>query len=188
MFFVFFILLISSIAYAEPVIDTRFNFYKIYPSSKNDLSKEMHKRSPIRKNGKTFKGNTHWYVKWTFKWKRKNGICSITKVDTSLTVTYTMPQIAKGYEVTQSIRQSFENYYTSLLNHERGHMKSGLFAAREIEKSLLSLGSFKSCQRLDETANALGHKIIKKYNKRDKEYDKKTNHGKTEGVDINNFI
>lgn len=148
----------------------------------------MHKRSPVKKNGKTFKGHTHWNVKWNFKWKRKNGICYITKVNTSLTITYTMPRIAKDYDVAQPVRQSFSNYYNSLLNHEKGHMKSGLYAARDIEKALLNLGSFKRCDKLDETANATANKIVKKYNRRDTEYDRKTNHGKTEGVDINNFI
>jgi predicted secreted Zn-dependent protease len=187
-FLVLFVLLISSIAHAEPTINTLFDFYDIFPSSKKDLGKEMLNRSPVKKNGKTFKGHTHWHVKWNFKWKKNNGICHITKVKTSLSVTYIMPQIAQGHEVAQPIRQSFENYYKSLLNHEKGHMKSGLYAAKDIEKALISLGSFESCDVLDETANRTANLIVKKYNNRDKEYDRKTNHGKTEGVDIDNFI
>jgi predicted secreted Zn-dependent protease len=187
-FFILYLLLISSIAYAEPTINTRFDFYDIFPSTKNDLGREMENRSPIEEDGITFIGHTDWQVKWNFKWKKKNKMCNITKVRTSLKVTYTMPQIAKDHEVSQSVRQSFADYYNSLLNHEKGHMSSGLYAARDIEKALLSLGSFKSCDTLEETANATGDRIIKKYNKRDIEYDINTNHGETEGVSIDNFI
>ena len=87
---VLFLILISNITYAAPAINTSFKFYNIYPSSKNDLGREMHKRSPIKKNGTSFKGHTKWYVKWNFKWKKRNGNCRITKVTTSLDVRYTI--------------------------------------------------------------------------------------------------
>lgn len=66
-------------------------------------------------------------------------------------------------------------------------MASGLYAAREIEIALLNIDAL-NCDELDASVNASANKIISKYNERDTEYDKKTNHGKTEGVDISRFI
>ena len=179
---------ISNPVYSEPTVNTHFDFYDIYPSSKYDLGKEMTSRSPIKSNGKTFYGRTDWRVEWKFRWKKKNGLCKITSVSTFLDVKYTMPRIAKRSEVSQPIRSSFDRYYKALLNHEEGHMKSGLYAAREIQKELFNLGMYKSCERLEKVANNQGSEIIKKYNKRDLDYDKTTNHGKTEGAYIGNFI
>ena len=187
-FIVLFILLISSSAYTKPVIKTLFSFYDIFPTSKHDLSREIQKRSSVEMDDQIFAAHTLWHVKWEFKWQRKNGLCTITSVKTFLRVIYIMPQIAKDHKASKAIRQSFANYYKSLWAHEKNHMKSGLYAARDIEKELLKLGSYKSYARLDEIANKTVNKIIKKYNKRDEEYDKKTNHGKNEGIDINNFI
>ena len=86
----------------------------------------------------------------------------------------------KGYTI--------ERFYSVLLKHEEGHKDSGLYAARDIEKALLSLGSFNDCQELEITANQTAKKIIQKYNKRDKDYDRKTDYGRLQGVSINNFI
>lgn len=185
--FVLFTLAISNIVRANPTVDTLFVFYDIFPTSKHDLPEEMYKRSPVKKNGQTFHGHTQWYVKWNFNWKRTNGSCSITKVNTTVSITYTLPQIARNHAVAQPVRQSFENYYLSLFKHEENHMASGLYAAREIEIALLNIDAL-NCDELDASVNASANKIISKYNERDTEYDKKTNHGKTEGVDISRFI
>lgn len=174
-------------ALAEPKVDTLFVFYDIFPTSKHDLRAELFKRSPIKRNGETFHGNTDWHVSWNFRWKNTNGICNITEANTSVRVTYTLPQIAKDHPAAQPVRKSFKNYYSLLFKHEENHMKSGLYAAREIEIELLNLDALR-CDGFGDAVNARANKIIGKYNKQDKEYDKKTDHGKTEGVDINDFI
>ena len=178
--FVFFIFLILSTAQAEPVINIDFKHYDIFPTSIGDFRREMDKRSPIRRYGKTYKGHTRWKVKWNYEWYKKDGICNITSVSTKLNVTYTMPRLAARHEVPEPVYQYFFDYYTKLFEHEQGHMNSGLCAARDIEKAILNFGSFKSCTRLSNAATAVGRKIIKQYGKLDSEYDRITDHGKTQ--------
>ncbi|MEM7760935.1 MAG: DUF922 domain-containing protein [Cyanobacteria bacterium P01_A01_bin.40] len=78
--------------------------------------------------------------------------------------------------------------FTYILGVAGSHKDSGLYAAREIERELKSLGSFHSCQKLETVANQKAHKIIKKYNERDRNYDLQTQHRHLQGVDLNNFI
>jgi predicted secreted Zn-dependent protease len=186
--FVLFVILVLSMLRAEPDVKTSFIFYDIFPISTLDFDKEMRKRSPIKNNEQKFNAYTDWHVKWDFRWKEKNGGCIITKANTSLSVTYRLPRIAKDHPTPPNVRQSFKNYYTALLKHEKNHMRSGLSAAREIENALLNLGYFETCDQLDTSANATANKIVSKYNEQDKEYDRKTEHGKTEGADINSFM
>lgn len=186
--FGFIIFLVSLTAISEPKIDTKFSYYDIYPMTKVDIKREMFKRTSIRDKGKRFRGETKWYVKWYFKWKKKNGYCQIYNVITDLTVKYTMPRIPINFPVDSNIRNSFNKYYAVLLKHEQGHKNSGLFAARDIEKELLSIGIYPDCKKLEKVANKMGKNIIEKYNKRDIEYDRKTRHGRLEGVRIENFI
>jgi predicted secreted Zn-dependent protease len=187
-FFILFVVLTSGMLHAEPDVKTSFVFYDIFPISTVDLGKEMKKRSPIKKDGEAFDAYTDWYVKWNFRWNKKDGVCVITKVKTSLDVTYRLPRIAKNHPAPPNVRQAFKNYSAALFKHEKNHMKSGLDAAREIENALLNLGSFENCDQLEESANTTGKKITSKYNELDKEYDRKTDHGKTEGVDINQYL
>ena len=181
-------LLICSPVLAEPTIATKYNFYSIYPQKKQDLEAEMTKRSPIIYQGKKFKGYTKWYVEWRIRWYEKQDNCQITQVKTSLTVTYTLPQIPKEYETARETRIIFNNFYAALFKHEQNHRDSGLFAARDIEKALFNLGSFPNCQQLELAANQKGHQILQQYVQRDIDYDKRTDHGRLEGVMINNFL
>lgn len=187
-FFLCFILLLTSIIQAKPITKFSFRYYEIYPTTKQDLAREMLKRSPAVKNGNTFSGYTSWHVSWNFNWKKRDGFCKITKVKTKLNVLYTMPRLLKSQKVENEVRESFEDYYSALFEHEKGHMKFGLLAAKDIEKAILNLGALKSCNALENSANTVGKKIIRKYNKLEREYDIETNHGKRDGVDINNYI
>lgn len=187
-FFRFIFFLVSLPAISEPQIETKFSFYDIYPKTIVDIKRELHKRTPIIIKGKKFRGDTKWYVNWRFKWKKKNGSCQIYSVNTELSVQYTMPTIPNDFPVDSNTRSAFEKYYHALLNHEQGHKNSGLYAARDIEKKLLSLGIFKSCQKLEKIAHKKGKSIIERYNKRDNDYDQRTAHGRLEGVDINLYI
>jgi len=175
--------------YAEPVVTTSFEYYDIKPAQRSDINNEMSDKSPIRQGSSTFLGLTKWHVKWRFNYKMSTaGLCSITKVSTTLDVKYTMPRIAEDFAVKADVLTAFNRYYEALMLHEEEHKNSGLYAAREIEAALPKLETDTDCDRLVNTANSLGHKIIKKYYKRDADYDKKTDHGRLEGVDINNYI
>ncbi len=177
-----------STAHTEPKISVNYKFYDIYPKSFNDIDKEMYNKTPILKNGARYRGYTDWHVKWSYSWQNKGNYCKLTSVSTRLDVTYTMPKIPDNFKVNSKILSVFNNYYKALINHEYGHKDSGLFAARDIEKELIKLSSSKGCKNLASTANSKAQKIIKKYTQRDLYYDKHTQHGKTQGVDINNFI
>lgn|GEM_PF-6228368 len=75
-----------------------------------------------------------------------------------------------------------------MLAHEGGYKDSGLYASREIEEELLSMRSDADCSRLRETANQKAHQIIQKYQQRDRNYDRRTEYGRLQNVDIDNFI
>lgn len=172
---------------AEPITDIQYQYYSIYPKQKTDLEGEMQTRSPILVNGKKFKGYTKWYVNWKFWWYEKPNDCRITNTQVSLKVIYTLPQIPKNYATSPDTRSIFNQFYNALFKHEQNHKNSGLFAARDIEKALLNLGSFPSCQELEIAANRKGNQIIEQYAQRDRDYDKRTDHGRLEGVMLQNF-
>ena len=169
-------------AKAEPMVNNQYKYYWIYPKNKQDLGKALDQKSPIIFNGKKYRGYTQWQVNWNYRWWETANSCKITTVKTTLTVTYTLPRIPDNHRVDAETRQSFNRYWQALFNHEQNHKNSGLFAAREIEKALLNLAAFPTCQQLQTTANQIGNNFIQKYRQRDIEYDRLTDHGLTEGV------
>ncbi len=184
----FIIFLLSLSARSEPKINTKFNFYAIYPKSLVDIKRELKDKTTAIFNGKRFYGETSWYINWKFKFKEGNGNCQIYAVKTALSVEYIMPKIPDNFTVDPNIRNSFEKYYQALLKHEQGHKSSGLHAAQEIEKKLSSINTFRNCQKLENFANKKAKSIIKKYDRHDREYDERTDHGRLEGVDVDLYI
>lgn len=172
---------------SEPSLKIDYKFYDIHPVEPQELYREMHQQSPIIYNGKKFVGFTNWRVTWKYSWQTRNEQCQIKTVSTDLQVVYTMPRIHSSHSVTPQVRQKFDRYYADLLQHEKGHKDSGLYAAREIEQSLLDMQPLKSCKRLSQSANYRAEQIIKKYNQRDLNYDRLTEHGKLQNVNLDSL-
>lgn len=171
-------------ATAEPTVNIRYKYYWIYPKNEQDLSNALDQQSPIIFNGQKYRGYTQWQIHWDYRWWETPHSCKITTAQTTLTVTYTLSQIAKDHPVNAKTRQTFERYLEALYRHEQNHKNFGLYAAREIEKSLLNLPAFSQCSQLEQNANQLGQRLIEKYHQRDIEYDRQTDHGRTAGVSL----
>lgn len=169
---------------AEPLVNIHYKYYWIYPKNKRDLNNALDQQSPIIFNGTKYRGNTQWQVNWNYRWWETGNSCKITTAKTTLTVTYTLPQIAKNHPVNPETRQIFDRYLQALYQHEQNHKNFGLAAAREIEKSLLNLPAFSTCTQLEKTANQVGQRLIETYHQREIEYDRQTDHGRTEGVTL----
>jgi len=169
---------------AEPKTTIQFKYYWIYPRSPQDLAPELDARSPIIFQGKKYRGYTQWRVSWRFYWQEAPQSCRITKVNTDLDVIYTLPQIPPRHRTTPETRQKFNRYFQALFKHEENHKNSGLYGARDIERTLLTLAPAKTCSELETLANQTAQAIIEKYRRRDREYDQRTEHGRREGVTL----
>jgi predicted secreted Zn-dependent protease len=173
---------------AEPIVKIEYKYYSIYPKTKWDLNNELNQRSPIIFQGKRYRGYTQWLVRWQYQWWSTAQQCQITKVTTNLDVTYTLPRIPPNHGSDPEARRVFNRYLAALFKHEENHKNSGLYGARAIEKALLNLGPFPNCQSLQSKAESTAQQIIQRYRQRDLDYDRQTDHGRKEGIMIENFL
>ena len=107
-----------------------------------------------QKGPKGYWAYTDWYVKWT-------GSC-----ETSVAITYTLPKHKNVDKLDPTVRKKWLGMIDALTKHEQKHGQNAINAAQEIEK----------------TKCANGNAVIKKWNKADIDLDKRTDHGKKEGV------
>ncbi|WP_223342962.1 MULTISPECIES: DUF922 domain-containing Zn-dependent protease [unclassified Synechocystis] len=173
---------------AEPIIKVEYKYYSIYPNTKWDLNDELNRRSPIIFQGKRYRGYTQWFVRWQYQWWFTAQQCQITTVTTNLDVTYTLPRIPPNHGADPEARRVFNRYLVALFKHEENHKNSGLYAARAIEKALLNLGPFPHCKGLQTKAESTAQQIVQRYRQRDLDYDRQTDHGRKEGIMIENFL
>ena len=69
--------------------------------------------------------------------------------------------------------------------HEAGHVRNGINAAYEIESVVKKSLPRQNCDLLKSDVDRIAFTMIKKYDQLDIQYDKETEHGKTQGAWIN---
>jgi len=185
---VFLVLVYSNSAIANINVIKSFEYYNIYPKTKHDINLQIQKFSPIVHNNTKFHGSTTWKVEWSISWKKSNEICYIDTRSAKLNVVFKMPRIPYDFIATDGVLDTFNNYYEALLNHENGHMDSGIKALKDINVLLAHYNSFHDCQALNESVQSSISQIVEKYKLEDIAYDTRTKHGKLQGVSIRRFI
>jgi len=115
------------------------------------------KRQMKRLGPNGFWAYTSWYIRWS-------GSCAV-----SLEIDYTYPRWTDRDSAPSRLRERWDRMLTNLTLHEEGHGQIGLDAAREIHDT--------QCEG-DPT------KIIDKWVRYEKKYDKETRHGAGQGVTL----
>lgn len=153
-------------------------YYDVEHEEGDSLSQSITAASPIEGG---FHGYTKWNVKWRYNWQYDDEECWITNVTVDYSATITLPEL---YTDDPKAQRRFDKYMVSLREHEEGHVDNGRAAAEEIEEAILNMDARPTCEMLKQDANALGHSIVKRGNRADKEYDRVTGHGRTQGARV----
>ncbi len=156
--------------------------YAIRGSSAAELRVEMNAKGPLGGDGRRHDRYTRWQISWRYGYRSGAGRCEIDRVHTEVTVTMTLPSWINEAAVPAGLRAQWRRYLDALETHEKGHARNGLDAAQEIDRAIAALAPLASCDALGTAANAAGNNIIRKYNQRDLDYDRTTDHGRTQGA------
>lgn len=157
-------------------------FYKVTLHAEQSLREAMRQSSPITKEGKLRFGQTIWSVSPGYLVRNLSGSCYISKADVQLDIKFILPELAVNANTTESLENKFSFFYDALLVHEQGHKALGVKAANEIQQLLSEIQIFDSCQALRRTMNEKIQEIINHYMQLNREYDRETDFGRTQGA------
>jgi predicted secreted Zn-dependent protease len=168
-------------AHAAVITGDTVGHYPISGASDTELRREMNAKGPSGSGGRRFDAYTRWNISWRYTYREAGGVCRIDTVTTDVKVTMTLPEWRDERTAPEQLRKRWSAYVTALTAHEMGHRNNGLEAAREIDSGIGAM-THTSCNALGNAANALGNQILRKYNERDLDYDRSTDHGRTQGA------
>ncbi|HEX5738731.1 MAG TPA: DUF922 domain-containing protein [Hydrogenophaga sp.] len=169
-------------AASEVVQSLEVKTYNVPYRADISLRKTISGASPIHHGGKVFHGFTRWHVNWQLWWNNTpDGRCEIHKTQTRVNSVVTLPVLLGAPD---DVRQTFERYVTALRHHEMGHYQFALDAAHSIDRQILALPPQATCTLLEATANGIGRRILDDAVQEEIEYDRRTRHGRTEGVTL----
>jgi predicted secreted Zn-dependent protease len=167
-------------ALAEVVENLETETYDVPAVPGRTVRQLINQHTPIDRDGRRFHGYTKWWVDWRWRHREsRDGRCTITSVKVNLKGHILLPRILNG---TSSQNAVFERYLAALKEHEEGHYQFGLEAARSIDRALLELPSYPSCKELSAEANATARALLRDQMEKEKQYDRDTRHGATQGV------
>lgn len=122
-----------------------------------------------------------WNITYRYRNRQAGNACAVESVDTDLKLTLTMPRWIKSPEASADLVSRWDRYLTALRTHENGHLEHGRAANREFRAGAMGL-SAPDCGTLDRVVKEHFDRLIATYSERDKEYDRSTGHGRTQGA------
>ncbi len=174
------ILMLAVTAHAAPTVSVVKEYYSVSGNSVAEIRRNLNKETPVRIGDNRYDAYTSWHVSWNYRFTNNQSLCDISHISTHVKIKYILPKLIST--LSSGLHTKWNNYYTALLQHEKGHSNFALQAAQEIEDKLATVAPHKTCSELEATANTIGYQIIDKYVQLEKAYDINTQHGATEGA------
>lgn len=171
-------------ANAEVAETLDYDHYDIRANPNRQLGSLLNDASPFKENGRIFHAKTKWNIRWSFSLRNNGaGVCKVEAVSVALKTKVTLPRL-----MGDSARQQgqFARYYAALKHHELGHHQIAQEAAMAVSENLSSLAGNSSCADLSKIANAAAQQTVDGYNNKNRLYDIKTDHGKSQGARLVN--
>jgi predicted secreted Zn-dependent protease len=157
-----------------------YQHYDVHQRAGESLLTAIKAASPVRRDGRIFHGYTEWKVSWRYQWNdRGDGGCALTSASANVQATITLPHLASG---SPTVRAQFKPYIAALREHELGHYRIGVDAARDVRVRLQQVPPQADCRALKSLADRTARATVDEYKARNRQYDIETEHGRTQGA------
>ena len=160
----------------------KIEYYSFTADDLRSAHTDMFAASPIKIDGRKFSGLMSWEWEWRAKYDTSQGNCAPERVITRASSTITLPKWENYDDATYSERREWDRAQKVLLRHEKKHESIAKMAVAEFERKANALPAEQNCKALTETLNGLFDHYMALANHQNKSYDKRTDHGRTEGT------
>lgn len=160
--------------------------YEVRGRNVRDVRKAMNEKGPLNgKLNRRFDARTDWEVNWKYQYDgelAKQGVYRLSKWQIDLKVNVIMPKWQNAAEALPFERRSWQVYMARLKLHEDGHVKLAERTAVALNESFSTIGFYTSKTKLEAAIKERSGKILRKYSGHHVDYDRRTQHGKTQGA------
>ena len=171
---------------SEVHVDHTETFYDVTGHSAHTLLRDLTRRGPRIGSRRHF-GRTSWTAHWRIEYQEPAGgradsaPCRIRRTDVHLDVEVTLPRWDAPARAPTPLRRDWKSFIDALAFHEREHKESIISAGHRVMRTLDSLQA-PSCPALKKKAETRARTIIERARRYNRRYDKRTDHGKTQGA------
>jgi predicted secreted Zn-dependent protease len=164
----------------DVIMSTRY--YPVSSATVKELRAEMRSIGPSA-DGRKWAGATQARTRWTFSHLRRGMVCMLFDVRVVVTAEMRLPRWQPEAPPDSATQAWWDDFSARLFEHERGHIRIAVDAAREIAETLRPLEGSVSCDALTMRANGAAQLVLVRSRERQAEYDRVTGHGAQEPAD-----
>jgi predicted secreted Zn-dependent protease len=114
-----------------------------------------------------------WYIAW--RWPGgANGTCDLARAEIRFTASVRLPRLINEEQTPEPVRTQWQAYVTVLRAHEADHVRHAYENSGRVLQAIRSA----TCA----TADAAGQAAIRELGQYDRDYDRTTRHGFTQGA------
>jgi predicted secreted Zn-dependent protease len=129
-----------------------------------------------------FDGLTDWQLRWSFRYQREGGSCSLAGATIDLSIVVLLPELRQPETLAPDLLARWQAYVAALETHEMGHVERQRAIARDLAAALDASLPAATCSDLGQQLSALGEAHLQTIRVSDASYDVETNHGLTQGA------
>lgn len=180
-------LLGSQAAWADPTPKITFDIqhYAVQGRTMEEIRASMFGNSPVRNGAESFGGVTNSQIWATYDLLNEaGGGCSLRNPSVRAEIKMTLPQLEPGQR-SPAVQQEWERFMGALREHELIHAKNGSFIASTVLARMVGFKTRLSCAETRPKLNDAIQTLIQRMNDYDKKLDETTNHGATQGAQLN---
>lgn len=156
-------------------------YYEVTGSSAQELLAAIARHAPGDQKGRRGVGMTSWEARWQYQLKKTPSGCVRTSFDMNVTLVIMLPRWRNRYDAT-GLADRWNIYVAALEGHERGHLEIALRGAQEMHERLSRIDSAGTCGQLEQLIDSTGEALLDDLDRVQFDYDRRTNHGATQGV------
>ena len=173
---VFLLALIPALASAKDSF--RIEYFTIRGSTAPELRADLRRLGPVGETGMRGDAYTEYRIAWQSSMTFKDGSCRAHDVNVDLDVTMLLPRWEKPASAAAELVQAWDGFSAVLREHEDGHHRLAVEAAKEVRRELGKRIRAASCDSLKVRLNDIVNAVLSEYRDKQAHYDEKTDYGR----------
>lgn len=160
-------------ASGETIIRKSTTYFSIGGRTAADLDNEMMRRGPLsRTTGRRHPGATQIKFDGSATFIGKDGRCHIGGAKVSLSTKLMLPRWSNRRRATRDMALLWDTLSSDIKRHEERHAEIARTHARQLEKTILALGSTRDCPTLRAKVNRVSQDAMIAHDKDQVRFDR----------------
>ena len=161
-------------------VEPHYSFYNVEGDSIEQIHESLLSNGPRDERGQARFAYTDWTIEWDWK-KRNDTRIKADSLQLRCSATIRLPRLRAKSGMRIELIRSWNDFVERTRDHELRHLEHVVSGATRI-RSRLKSAETRPGGLSANTANKIIQRVVQEIRHFDREYDLRTNHGRTEGT------